>query len=90
MEGNRETLTNADNDVMDKDWFFWFSSMFGLRGRALDLINKTNMDIRHTQYLNLSIFFLSLASFQNFLCVEPRMKLVVSEFYRGEDRLAFR
>jgi hypothetical protein len=49
------TLTNADND--DKDWFFLFPSMFGLiRGRAWDIKNKANMDIRHTQFLNLSIF----------------------------------
>ena len=57
--GTYRSLINADNNELDKDLFF-LSFMFGLRGRASVLKNKSNMMIRrHTQYLILSIFFLS-------------------------------
>ena len=42
--------TTLANDDMDEDWFFFFPSMFGLRGRACVLKHKTNIGIiRHTQ-----------------------------------------
>ena len=63
------------NDYLNKNWWFFLSFMFGLRGRASDLKNKSNMmTVRHKQDLILSIFSLPFFLKLIFVCQNKYVK----------------